>query len=156
MLYGNCMITWLNEEITMKRARMHCFFPQVSPRPLSCGVWFVAGASQRPRSPYHLPTLTPHFIDFFSELLDVFLAVGSTWTPSGKTEEKPRGRRNLMSVGQSWVRIPPRCALCALRQVKEALELSAKSGWSEYPCLTHRKRPRGGSFAVIAIIIIKW
>ena len=87
-------------------------------------VVYIWSLPEAEASSYHLCTRMPHFIDFFSELLDGFLGLGSTWKPSSMMEEKPRCRRNVMRAGPSWARI----LHCVLRQITDASELLAKSG----------------------------
>lgn len=61
-----------------------------------------------------------------------------------------------MSVGQPWVRVPPLCLRYVFVQIMKPFEFCTQSRWYEYPHLAHRKRPGSGSFAIIAVIIIKW
>ena len=102
MLYG----IRLNKEITLKSRRKGGFLPQVSPG--GC-LLVVFGLQLEPPRGQAVPlTSRPSYATFyrlFSTLLDEYLALSSTWKSSGKMEH-PRGRRNLMGIGQSWVRIP--------------------------------------------------
>lgn len=135
MLHGECIITWLNKEITWKRVRTCGFFPRLVPSPWSCGTWFMAGASRGWASSYHPCTRMPRFTDFFlSCCLDSW-----AWVAPGN--HQVRCRRSVMSAGPSGARILR--SRCVLKQTIDASELLAKSGWSEYPWPAHRKRPTG-------------
>ena len=96
MLHGECIITWLNKEITLKRVRIVWVLPQAGPWLLK--LWYLVCSWSLPEaeaSSCHLCTCMPHFTGFsLSCGMDSW-----AWGAPGSHQARWRGSQD---AGETW------------------------------------------------------